>query len=97
MSIESQDVATIAKLSALNVAPEQMPKVASQLNQVLAVLETLQTVDTDQVAPMAHPLDQVQRLRDDVVTEEDQHQRYQKLAPATEQGLYLVPQVIEQT
>jgi aspartyl-tRNA(Asn)/glutamyl-tRNA(Gln) amidotransferase subunit C len=55
----------------------------------------MQAVDTEGVEPMSHPLDQVQRLRDDVITEVDQHEKYQKLAPAAENGMYLVPQVID--
>ncbi|WP_019894381.1 Asp-tRNA(Asn)/Glu-tRNA(Gln) amidotransferase subunit GatC [Hydrogenovibrio halophilus] len=96
MAIEKQDVAAIARLSALSVGEEEAGQVAGKLNHILDVLETMQSVETDQVEPMSHPLDQVQRLREDRVTETDQRERYQRIAPAAEKGLYLVPQVIEQ-
>ena len=96
MAIEKQDVAAIARLAALSVGDEEIGQVAGKLNHILDVLETMQSVDTDQVPPMSHPLDQVQRLREDRVTETDQRERYQRIAPAAEKGMYLVPQVIEQ-
>ncbi|MDH5778148.1 MAG: Asp-tRNA(Asn)/Glu-tRNA(Gln) amidotransferase subunit GatC, partial [Gammaproteobacteria bacterium] len=58
-------------------------------------VEQMSAVDTDQVSPMAHPLDEVQRLRTDAVTEQNQREHYQSIAPQVEEGHYLVPRVIE--
>ncbi|KUJ71554.1 Asp-tRNA(Asn)/Glu-tRNA(Gln) amidotransferase subunit GatC [Thiomicrospira sp. WB1] len=96
MAIEKKDVTAIARLAALSVEEEEIGQVAGKLNHILDVLQTMQSVETDGVEPMSHPLDQVQRLREDTVTETNQRDRYQRIAPAAEKGLYLVPQVIEQ-
>lgn len=90
-----QEVAYVSRLSAIAVTPEEQPLVADKLGNILDLFAQMQAVDTDQIEPMAHPLDQTQRLRLDEVTEVDQHEKYQKLAPAAQGGLYLVPQVIE--
>ena len=58
-------------------------------------VDQLQSVDTDNVAPMAHPMDVCQRLRPDIITEKDQRERLQAMAPAIEDGLFLVPKVID--
>ena len=66
-----------------------------QLNNIFALIEQMQAVDTGGVAPMAHAQDLAQRLRPDAVTEHDQRDTFQQLAPEVEAGLYLVPKVIE--
>lgn len=95
MSLGKQDVETISRLAAISVDEAEVEQVAVKLSNILDLFAQMQAVDTDSVEPMAHPLDQVQRLREDVVTEQDQHQKYQKIAPSAEGGMYLVPQVIE--
>ena len=72
-----------------------MERYSSNLNDILAMVDQLNQADTTDVSPMAHPLDMVQRLRPDAVSETDQRERFQALAPATERGLYRVPRVIE--
>ena len=85
----------IAELAQLEITEKELGKVMDSMNQVLDLVEVMQTVDTTGVEPMAHPLDSTQELRDDVVTEPDQRNHYQELAPSTQDGLYLVPRVVE--
>lgn len=95
MSIGKEDVNKISRLAAISVAESEVDQVAGKLSNILDLFAQMQAVDTDGVAPMSHPLDQVQRLRDDVVTETDKREKYQKIAPSAQGGMYLVPQVIE--
>lgn len=95
MSIGQKEVETISRLAAISVKDDEVDAVAGKLSNILDLFAQMQAVNTDDVAPMAHPLDQVQRLREDVVKETDQHEKYQKRAPEAEGGMYLVPQVIE--
>ena len=95
MSLERSDVAKIAHLARLAVDDAQLDRVAGDLSRILGLVEQMNEVDTEGVAPMAHPLHMVQRLREDRVTETDRRDGYQKIAPASENGLYLVPKVIE--
>lgn len=95
MSLERSDVAKIAHLARLAVDDAQLDRVAGDLSRILALVEQMNQVDTESVTPMAHPLHMVQRLRDDTATESDQRDDYQAIAPAAENGLYLVPKVIE--
>lgn len=95
MAIGAAEVAQIAHLARLAVEAPQAERYARDLSDILAFVEQLSAVGTDGVAPMAHPLDMTQRLRPDEVTEADQRERFQAIAPAVEDGLYLVPRVIE--
>jgi aspartyl-tRNA(Asn)/glutamyl-tRNA(Gln) amidotransferase subunit C len=95
MSLSPDEVGRIARLARLEVSPEEAGQTRDQLNGILAFIEQLQAVDTAGVAPMAHAMDVVQRLRPDVVTEENRRAAFQAIAPETEAGLYLVPKVIE--
>jgi len=95
MSLERSDVEKIAHLARLAVGDEQLDRVAEDLSRILGLVEEMGRVDTDNVTPMAHPLHMAQRLRTDAVTEADQRDYVQRIAPATEAGLYLVPKVIE--
>lgn len=95
MSLDSTDVERIAHLARLAIDDTDIPGYAKNLSNILGLVEQMNAVDTDDVAPMAHPLDEVQRLREDVVTEQNQREHFQECAPKTEDGLYLVPQVIE--
>ena len=72
-----------------------MDEVTARITDILALIDQMQSVDTDNVEPLAHPLDMTQRLRPDTVTEEDQRDALQELAPEKEAGLFLVPKVIE--
>jgi aspartyl-tRNA(Asn)/glutamyl-tRNA(Gln) amidotransferase subunit C len=95
MSLSADDVAKIAHLARLAVAPEDSAGLGRELSRILDLVAQMDAVDTAQVTPMAHPLEMAQRLREDVVTEQDQRERYQANAPAVENGLFLVPKVIE--
>ena len=95
MSLDSKDIEKIAQLARLAVDEADIPVYAKNLSNILDLVEQMSAVDTDSVTPMAHPLDEVQRLREDVVTEQDQREHFQEHAPRTENGLYLVPKVIE--
>jgi aspartyl-tRNA(Asn)/glutamyl-tRNA(Gln) amidotransferase subunit C len=85
----------ISRLAAIAVDENEVDQVAAKLSNILDLFSQMEAADTTGVAPMAHPLDQVQRLRSDAVTESDQHEKLQSVAPAVQDGLYLVPQVIE--
>ncbi len=95
MSLTPEDVRRIAHLARLEVSAEEAERTRVQLNGILAFVEQLQAVDTRGVAPMAHAVDVVQRLRQDKVTEADCRADFQAVAPEAEAGLYLVPKVIE--
>ncbi len=93
--MDRSDIQKLANLARLDIDESSLDEVASRISNVLKLVDQLQAADTDNVAPMAHPLDAVQRLRADVVTETNQRERFQTIAPATEDGLYLVPKVID--
>ena len=95
MSLNLEDVARIALLSRIELSPAERESTRDQLNGILGFIEQLQAVDTAGIEPMAHAVDVVQRLRHDAVTETDRRADFQAVAPETEAGLYLVPQVIE--
>ena len=93
--ITPDDVEKIALLARLAVDGDDVPRYARDLTAILELVEQMNAVDTEGVAPMAHPLDAVQRLRPDAVSEPDQRERLMANAPAAEAGLFLVPRVIE--
>jgi aspartyl-tRNA(Asn)/glutamyl-tRNA(Gln) amidotransferase subunit C len=95
MSLVHDQVRRLARLARIAIRPDETEAVLEQLNRVLALIEEMRQVDTTGVEPMAHPLDARQRLRPDAVTEQDQRELYQSVAPAVEGGLYSVPKVIE--
>jgi aspartyl/glutamyl-tRNA(Asn/Gln) amidotransferase, C subunit len=95
MSLGPAEVKNIAHLARLAIDEDLIPEYAKNLSGILALVEQMNAVDTEGVEPMAHPMDATQRLRPDVVTETNQRERFQRIAPATEAGLYLVPRVIE--
>jgi aspartyl-tRNA(Asn)/glutamyl-tRNA(Gln) amidotransferase subunit C len=95
MALDREDVIKIAHLARLQVAEDEISATTERLSSILGMIEQLQAAPTDGIEPMAHPTDAVQRLRPDVVTEDNHRDDYQKIAPATEDGLYLVPKVIE--
>ena len=95
MSLSDDQIHRLARLARLALEPAEMAETRSRLNRILRLVGEMQSVDTSGVEPMAHALDVVQRLRPDEATETDQRAAYQAVAPAVEQGLYLVPKVIE--
>ena len=95
MAVDRSDITKLAELARIAISENTADQVANSISDVLALVDQLQAVNTDGVVPMAHPLDAVQRLRADEVTEPNQRERFQAIAPATQDGLYLVPQVIE--
>ncbi|HIF17730.1 MAG TPA: Asp-tRNA(Asn)/Glu-tRNA(Gln) amidotransferase subunit GatC [Cycloclasticus sp.] len=95
MSIQSEDVLKIAHLARLGIQQEQVEAYTSDLSNIMKLVEQMNQVDTAGIEPMAHPLDQSQRLRSDVVTEVNQREALQQNASDTEDGLFLVPRVID--
>lgn len=95
MTISREDIEKVAVLARIRVDDEQVSALEKDLGNILDLVDQLGADETDSVAPMAHPLDAVQRLRADEVTETNQREAFQAIAPATENGLYLVPRVIE--
>ncbi|MGH8672051.1 MAG: Asp-tRNA(Asn)/Glu-tRNA(Gln) amidotransferase subunit GatC [Burkholderiales bacterium] len=95
MALSEADVTRIAHLARLAINPQDVPDYLCQLTRILKLVEEMQRADTSGIVPMAHAQDVMLRLRPDVVTETDQHQSFQTVAPMVEAGLYLVPKVIE--
>lgn len=95
MALERSDVEKIAHLARLGLNEGDIPRTTETLNNILGLIDAMQAVDTDGVEPLAHPLESTQRLRADEVTEENHRDAYQAIAPAVENGLYLVPKVID--
>jgi aspartyl-tRNA(Asn)/glutamyl-tRNA(Gln) amidotransferase subunit C len=95
MALDKSEVEKIAHLARLHVSDSEAEEVSTRITDILALIDQMQTVDTDSVEPLAHPLDVVQRLRADKVSEENQRDELQKLAPNSQDGLYLVPKVLE--
>jgi len=95
MALERPEVEKIAHLARLDLNEDDLPRTTETLNNILGLIDRMQAVDTNGVEPLAHPLETTQRLRADVVTERNQRDAYQAIAPAVEEGLYLVPRVIE--
>ncbi len=95
MAMTEADVLAVAHLARLALKPEEIPLHAENLSKILDLVAQMDAVDTRDIQPMAHPLDISQPLREDKVTEPDLREKMQRIAPLTENGLYLVPQVIE--
>jgi aspartyl-tRNA(Asn)/glutamyl-tRNA(Gln) amidotransferase subunit C len=95
MALTHQDVLHIARLARLRVSAEEAETAQTQLNSIFGLIEQMQAINTQGIEPMSHALDVAQRLREDKVTESDQRNKFQTVAPAVENGLYLVPKVIE--
>jgi aspartyl-tRNA(Asn)/glutamyl-tRNA(Gln) amidotransferase subunit C len=90
-----EQIARIAQLARLELTAEESAAMQQQLNGILAMVDQMGSVDTSGVEPMSHPQQAMQRLREDRVTERDERESFQAIAPAVEDGLYLVPKVIE--
>lgn len=93
--INFEAVSTVAKLAKLSFNDSQCVEYTHSLNKILSLMECLQQFDTDGVEPLKSPFDNAQPLRTDTITEHNQRDLYQTIAPATQAGLYLVPRVIE--
>jgi len=95
MSLNTNDIRKVAQLARLAMSETEIDATLAQLNGIFGLIAEMQAVDTENVAPMSHSQDLTQRLREDVVTEANQREAFQAVAPQVEQGLYLVPKVIE--
>jgi aspartyl-tRNA(Asn)/glutamyl-tRNA(Gln) amidotransferase subunit C len=95
MALTLDDVKRIAHLARIEIAPDEAQQVLNRLTGIFRLIGEMQAVDTDGVEPMSHAQAVTLRLRDDVVTETDQHALFQSIAPQVEADLYLVPKVIE--
>ena len=95
MSLSADQVRQVAHLARLELRADEVEHYAAQLSSILELVDQLSSADTAGVVPMAHPLAMVQRLRPDAVIETDQREAFQGQAPAVQDGLYLVPKVIE--
>ena len=95
MAIDQDDIEAIAELARIRISGEHIPAVTESIAAVLELVDQLQAADTATVEPMAHPLDATASLRADEVTESDRRSSFQAIAPEVEDGLYLVPRVIE--
>ena len=95
MAFDKTEVEKVAQLARLQISNSEIDEVTGRITDILALIDQMQSVDTDAVEPLAHPLDLTQRLREDDVTEFNRRDELQLLAPEVEEGLYLVPKVIE--
>jgi len=93
--LTTDDVKKIAHLARLGIDESDIESYAKDLSRMLDLMTQMSELNTDDVIPMAHPMDQVQRLRPDTVTERNNREQFQVIAPQVEAGLYLVPKVIE--
>lgn len=93
--IEQSEIEKIAELARIRLSSDEIGQVTARIAEILAMVDQLQAVDTHDVEPMANPLDATQDLRPDIVTEGNQRDAFQAIAPAVKNGLYLVPKVIE--
>lgn len=99
MSLTSEDIGRIANLARLELSPAESERLLVQTNDFFNIVEKMRAVDTTGITPLAHPLDAIQemslRLRDDIASEPNNREANQRSAPAVENGLFLVPKVIE--
>lgn len=95
MSVDQAEIEKIAELARVRVAGSDLTDLTQRIGNILDLVDQMQAVDTTDVEPMANPLDACQRLREDRITESDRREAFQALAPAVEDGVYLVPRVVE--
>jgi aspartyl-tRNA(Asn)/glutamyl-tRNA(Gln) amidotransferase subunit C len=95
MTLKNEDVRNIAQLARLQISDSAIEQLTTDLSNILALAEQMKAVDTSNVTPMAHPMDATQRLRKDEVTEIDERDKFQGIAPDVKNGYYRVPKVIE--
>ncbi len=95
MALDNKTVQDIARLARLNVSGKEIEKYRGEISNILDLVAQMEAVDTDGIAPMTHPFDATLRMRADEVTEKNNREKFQKIAPSSESGLYLVPKVID--
>jgi len=95
MAIDNQTVETIARLARLEINDNEVEQYCSDISNILQLVEQMQAVDTSGIEPMTHPFDATLRLREDTVTESNNREKFQDIAPESQDGLYLVPKVID--
>ena len=95
MSINKDQIKYLSLLSRMDIQESEMSDVEEKLTKIIDFVDQLQSIDTDEIQPMAHPLNQFQRLRADKVIEENNRDKIQKNTKSTERGMYIVPKVIE--
>lgn len=95
LSVEPSEIQQLAYLAKLNINNDTVNETASSITEVLALVDQLQQANTEGVTPMAHPLDAIQTLRPDEVTEVNVREKFLTIAPASQDGLFLVPKVVE--
>lgn len=95
MALDQKTVYTIARLARLKIDDSELEKYGSELSNILNLVEQMEAIDTSGVEPMTHPFDATLRMRADEVSEDNQREKFQTIAPKAENGLYLVPKVID--
>ena len=95
MAFDKSDLSKVAQLARVQITEEEMDDIEGRITEILRLIDQMQSVDTTSIIPMSHPLDGKQILRSDMVSEENNRDELQKLAPKVENGLFLVPKVIE--
>jgi aspartyl-tRNA(Asn)/glutamyl-tRNA(Gln) amidotransferase subunit C len=95
MSVDQAEIEKIAELARIRIADDEIVEVTDRISGILSMVDQMQAVDTSSLEPMANPLDASQRLRADIITESDHRAEFQHIAPKVEDGLYLVPKVID--
>ena len=95
MLLDKTDIEKIAWLARLSIAADDIPEYSRDLSKILGMVKEMEQINTTRIAPLAHPLELPARLRDDVVTESNQRELFQEIAPQVSNGHYLVPKVIE--
>ncbi len=95
MTLDKSELQKIAWLARLAIDEQDIPHYSTNLSNILGLIEQMNTVDTSNILPVAHPLDLYAWLRPDNITETDQREHFQKIAPSTGKGFYLLPKVIE--
>jgi len=95
MALTLEDVGRIAHLARIHISAQETELALAQLNEIFAMIEQMRAVDTSGIEPMSHPLGGAQRLRDDVVTEDVDREAHMRNAPERQEGLFLVPRVVE--
>ena len=95
MAIDASEIQQVAKLARLSISDDAVEATTATIGSILELVDQMQAIDTQNIEPLANPLDATQRLRADVVSESNQREQLQSCAPAVEDGLFLVPRVIE--
>ena len=95
MSLDKKTVHDIARLARLEITDDEAAKYRDELSNILELVEQMEACDTADIKPMTHPFDATLKLRSDLVSENNQRDKFQAIAPNTEAGLYLVPKVLD--